>query len=149
MLFRSFLGGLSCTLYGALSKKGGRLFTASAFLAASVPIAMAEIINTDYGWYGAALVFLFFLADGSRTGAVAGLILFDAAKCASRHIGLPFDFNGFLNDAQHFGLLALPFILTASGKKGVGYKRSFFARYYFYIFYPLHMALLALLRRIL
>jgi hypothetical protein len=140
--FTLFLGGLSCVLYDGLMKNGGRLRVPMALAAAAAPIALAGILHTDYGWFGAALLFFFFVSDGNKTGEVLSVLFFDVALVALRNTY----FAGFMGDIEHYCLLSLPFILTASGKKGVREKKSFFGRYYFYIFYPLHMALLALVR---
>lgn len=140
--FTLFFGGLSCVLYDEIGKTGGRLSRFAALAAAAIPIALAGFLHTDYGWFGAALLFLLFLSGDNKPYAALSVFLFDAALCASRNVGL----TGFFGDIQHYCLLALPLILTASGKKGTTERKSFFGRYYFYIFYPLHMALLALIR---
>ncbi len=157
--FTLFLGGLSCVLYEEIRKTGGRLSRFAALAAAAVPVALAGVLHTDYGSFGAGLLFLLFLSGGNKPWAALSLLAFDAALCASRNATL----TGFFGDIQHFCLLALPLILTASGRRGIARKtgksadasplkprahaaKSFIARYYFYVFYPLHMALLALIR---
>lgn len=145
--FTLLLGGIACCVYDAFSKYGAAGRIAGVALA-SIPVIFAGILHTDYGLFGAGLLFLIFVSDGSRAGIALSVVLFDIALCSSRYIGQGFDLSGFAADIQHFCLLALPFILTASGQKGVREKKSFLGRYYFYIFYPAHMALLALISRV-
>lgn len=143
--FTLLFGGAACCIYGVFAKRG-RLSGAFGIALAIIPVALAGVFHTDYGLFGAALLFLLFLYGGSRAGIVLSVLIFDIALCTSRYIGQGFDFFSFAKDIQHFCLLALPFILTYSGEKGAKERKSFFGRYYFYIFYPVHMALLVLIR---
>lgn len=98
-----------------------------------------EIINVDYGWYGVAFIILFYLLKENRIKLVASLILINII----RFVLLYKTVELVPNAIQFLSLLTLPLIFMYDGKRGNGNK------YFFYLFYPLHLGLLYLLKEIL
>lgn len=106
-----------------------------------VPFALlAALCNTDYGWYGVAMVALFGLVRELPhrwlLTAVGMAVLSWALGSGSVMI------FGIAVPVQMFCLSALVPIGLYSGKK---ITRSKAAQWGFYLFYPLHMVLLRLL----
>lgn len=90
---------------------------------------LTQILTIDYGFWGVMTpVLVAFSLGKGKTGSklpvlmlAVGLLLLSA------------DMGG----NQHYSLLALPLLLLYSGKRG---KANL--KYFFYIFYPVHLALL-------
>lgn len=106
-----------------------------------IPFALAaELLCTDYGWVGVALVALFALTrelPGRWPILAAGMaILFLSIPSATRMI------FGIRVPIQIFGLAALVPIALYSGKKMTNNKAIQWA---FYLFYPVHLLILWLL----
>ena len=109
----------------------------------AIPFALAaELLHTDYGWEGVALVALFGLTremPGKWPVLIAGMaVLFLAIPSAARTI------LGIRVPIQMFGLGALVPIALYSGKK---LTKNKIAQWAFYLFYPVHLLLLFLIRR--
>ena len=87
-------------------------------------MAAAEILETDYGWTGIALILLLFLLrrQGWLRDLSAGLVLLTAGTI------------------ELVGWIAFPLFHLYNGRRG---RQS---KYFFYAFYPGHLALLWLLR---
>lgn len=106
-----------------------RFLWSVAFAAGVVAaIALDQVLTIDYGFWGVmtpVLVSFAFLREFPHWASVvmlgAGLLLLGA------------DMGGI----QHYGLLALPLLMLYSGKRG---KANL--KYFFYIFYPVHLAVL-------
>ena len=108
-----------------------------------VPIIAAVIIPVDYGAYGlATILFLYIMRSFRRTG----VILFIALNLTL----IPFE-----TTYQPLALLALPIILLhIDGKLTLGHSgekamHPLISRYFFYVYYPAHLLVLALIRTIL
>ena len=90
---------------------------------------LTHILTIDYGFWGIMIpVFVAFSLGKAKTGSklpvfmlLAGLVLLAA------------DLKGM----QYYALLAVPLLLLYSGKRG---KANL--KYFFYIFYPVHLAVL-------
>lgn len=101
----------------------------------------AEFLNTDYGGWGVALIGLFaFTADKPRKWLPQllgmGLIFYflDSYRVPLGPVRIPIQF---------FGLLAMLPIALYSGRKLTGSKA---VRWAFYLFYPVHLTALLLIR---
>lgn len=107
-----------------------------------IPFALAaEVLHTDYGWEGVALMALFGL-----TREMPGKWPILAAGMAVLFLSIPSTVKtilGFRVPIQLFGLAALVPIALHSGKKLTNNKA---AQWAFYLFYPVHLLLLWLIR---
>lgn len=103
-----------------------------------IPFALlAELLNTDYGWAGVALVALF---DLSRHMAPRNLIRFFAMVILFHNMGGKiFNFGNISVPMQVFGALSMVFIASYDGRKLTNSKA---AQWGFYLFYPVHMLVL-------
>lgn len=101
------------------------LFCAGFLLA----YGLTRIITIDYGFWGIMTpVFAALFPGKVKTGSkLPVLMLF---------VGLLF-LGADLGGIQHYALLAVPLLLLYSGKRG---KANL--KYFFYIFYPVHLAVL-------
>lgn len=98
----------------------------------------------DYGWQGVLTVVLFYLFREGRfakLGQLAGMTLLHVVLTEGQTLPWLFDLP-----LQSFALLALIPIWLYDGRKGRGGKLM---QYGAYLYYPLHMLLLVLLRRML
>ncbi|MCI9173687.1 MAG: hypothetical protein HFH49_01910 [Lachnospiraceae bacterium] len=101
----------------------------SSFLIFIAAMALAEILHTDYGAAGIVFILLFYLLYQYKTGKQA---VFAAAN-----------FLMYGTSVQAYaGLAAFP-MLFYNGTRGPSMK------YFFYVFYPLHLLILWLICRIM
>ena len=103
-----------------------------------LPFALlAELLNTDYGWAGVALVALF---DLSRYMAAQNVIRFFAMVVLFHFTGGKIFYFGSISvPMQVFGALSMVFIGAYDGRK---ITRSRAVQWGFYLFYPVHMVIL-------
>lgn len=130
MLFqRAQLNPLFMLAWGAAAVFFWRQGTAAGRLAAGVLLAASFWGRMSYGWYGVWTIFVFQFYHARRAGCFYG----QAALCA-------------LYCIQHGGSLQLlslfAFPLLGSGRR----LRRALPRYALYAFYPLHLAVLWLVR---
>ena len=100
---------------------------------------VGELINVDYGWYGIAFIIFFYLFKENRNKLVVSLVLINLLRFLLHFDG----YELIPNMLQLLALLSLPLIFLYNGKRGNGNK------YFFYLFYPIHLGLLYLLKEIL
>lgn len=129
-------------LLGALMILWGRK---SGSLLISFPVCFlaAEAMCTDYGGWGIAVIAVFAMTAnlaGTLFWHLAGLSLIFLAMGSYR-----VDILGLRLPIQLFGLLALIPIGLYSGRKATTSK---WVQWGFYLFYPVHMALLLLIKGI-
>lgn len=130
IMFTLLLGLLSITTYDKIKKKY-----------ISIPIciliiALGEILNVDYGWFGVCLVFIIYIFRNKKIilpfAYIILLILMfyqiEMLKWSKMYI-------------TYFICYFIPiiFMLLYNGKKGKKIK------YFFYVFYPIHMIILYLI----
>lgn len=124
VFFTLFLGLAAIAVLHKLRGKG----LAASFLAILFAAAMAyaaELLNTDYGWFGVAAVIIFYCLRNYRT---RGVIVFSLVL------------TGYSLMTGTIELFALPSgipIALYNGKKG---KWNW--KYFFYVFYPAHLLIL-------
>ncbi len=100
------------------------------FYIVSIFVALLSImIPMDYGIFAVLIVILSYFCKDKKWLMVPGMVAIAVAYLLIRKSTL-----------QMYMLFALPFILLYNGKKGKSLK------YYFYVFYPLHMLLIALIK---
>lgn len=112
-------------------KKGGRVLPLVLYAFA------AELLGTDYGGWGIALIWLFVITRGAplRWLEQLGGMAIISWEMISAKVWL----GGFSIPIQMFALLAMIPILLYSGKKASSSK---LLQWCFYLFYPLHLAVL-------
>ncbi len=157
VFFTLLLGLLAITVFEALERRGALL----ALLASVGVILVADLLKSDYGALGAALILGFHFAK--RKPLPTALLLscfslFDLARFYARFVGarLPF-FSYFVSVpptspipstwslVKIAALLALPLLLCYNGKKGYSPRAPWAAKLlqlFLYLFYPLHLLLL-------
>lgn len=107
---------------------------------------LANILGTDYTYWGVLLVFLFYLSDSDseikkKLSALPVLLLF-----AARNVIVDFLEGQVVSSwdkIQLFALLSCIPILFYNGRSGNGRLR-FVKKYFFYLFYPVHLLVLHL-----
>ncbi|MBQ3999444.1 MAG: TraX protein [Oscillospiraceae bacterium] len=112
-----------------LSRSGSFSSTVFALTASLLFGALAEAIHTDYGIFGVILVYIFYFFRSYPFLRLAAAALFVTATC--------------WNDLQMYCLPAFILLAAYNGRRGAGLK------YLFYSFYPVHLAVLALIDRFL
>lgn len=136
VFFTLFLGLLAVWAWDTLTlgraPDCGALRRAYALACVLILCAAAHALKTDYGAMGVALIFLLYLLrerpllrDLAALGALAGMIPFGS------------------HWVELLGALAFPLFHFYNGRRGRQVK------YFFYVFYPAHLLLLAALQRLL
>lgn len=142
-----FLGALTCYLF---ELKGWKklLFLFPLLFIVFTPKYI------EYGFYGVGMIFLFYLFKDSSFWKVVALVIWNFL-CLNVmpplfiHLQEIFTYvptNGLIPANmliyQQLSILAIPFILLYNGKRGYASK---FMKWFFYFFYPLHLALLQII----
>lgn len=121
----------------AFKKNKGPIFL--NYLAAISVCVLGELLNVDYGWYGIAMIIAFYIFKDKKMMLSTSIILLNILR-----FGYLLDKVDILhNSIQFISILSLPLIFAYNDKRGSGNK------YFFYLFYPIHLALLYLLKEIL
>lgn len=129
-----FFGLLAILLYDRFKAKSVWLSWA---LAATVAVT-AEITGADYGAYGVLYITVFYLTRENVNKMIPGVltlhVVFTVYGFAIRlsHARAVF----FYNPLQLYSLLAVPLIALYNRERG--YK----LKYFFYVFYPLHLIII-------
>ncbi len=128
-------------LFGQAARKLPKLWQKILLL---IPFAgAAELLNSDYGGYGVAMIALFLLTQDCprrQPLQLAGL----AALCLAMD-SYEVPVLGFSVPIELFAVLAMIPISLYSGRKVLASRG---VQWGFYLFYPLHLAVLALLRHL-
>ena len=95
---------------------------------------IAEILNTDYGFWGVLVLFTFYLFKNKKFATIASFCILCIIKYAYRLIVYGFNMPTFLLGI--FTIFPIIFIGLYNGKQGKKIK------YFLYLFYPVHLLLL-------
>ena len=129
-IFFTLLLGMAAIFFGEkLRKFTGNILP--GILLATIIAAIAELVNTDYGAYGVALIFtahLFF--DDIRKISLAWLVV--NLSCLLAFINI--------SPLQIYSIMALPTIALYNKQRGHG------SRWLFIVFYCLHIPILYLIQ---
>jgi TraX protein len=126
VFFTLFLGLLSIDIFKRYQQRNnislGLLFVLLIGL-------LADLLNTDYGLFGIAMIFSFYYFRNHFISILLSISIINFLMT-----GLKFDSIGSM--LQAFAISSLVFIYTYNGQKGLKLK------YIFYLFYPLHLLVL-------
>jgi len=136
-----FFGLLAVAFFDRLKNENIRL----AWSAAAVVAVLAEIVGADYGAYGVLYIVVFYLSRGNIgkmligiTGLHGAYVLYDIAVSLIR------TGNIFIaNYLQLYSILAIPLLIMYNNERGKN------AKYFFYVFYPLHLIVLYMIDMII
>lgn len=115
-----------------------------------IGMVAGNLLQVDYGEYGVMLVVLFWYYRKLTVGVVSSLLGF--AACFAAPVFMDILLNGARPEALAEMLLycgvflVLPLLLGYNGKRGGKNLPILLSKWGFYLFYPLHLALLFLLR---
>lgn len=130
VLFTLFLGLLAIT---AFDKSPNKIL---GFAGAGICIILGEFLNVDYGYWGVLVVFCFYLFKNNKLIMSFVFLLLVIAKYCNNFIASDFYYKYILLSLGTFSSI-IP-ILLYNGKQGPKLK------YFLYIFYPVHLAILGL-----
>lgn len=99
-------------------------------------IYLGELLNVDYGYWGVLLIFAFYILRTNKVLMLLGFATIVMLKYIP--ILIQSNFNYIHMYLAIFTFLAIIPILLYNGKQGLK------AKYLLYIFYPLHLAILAI-----
>lgn len=132
VIFTLLFGLISIALYDKILKINlgvSKIFNKIIGITLAIIIAsICKLLNTDYGFYGVFLTFMFYLFKDSKIKTLIGFILLTV-----------FHFLPSINTSLvclTFTILSIIPILLYNKKEGIKLK------YFFYIFYPLHLSIL-------
>lgn len=104
-------------------------------LSVTTMMAIAHFTKCDYGWYGVAIIFLFYLFKENKLWMNLSFIVVTAVKYLQYYFMAPSMVYSYIY--MFLGVCSsLLFINLYNGKKGPGMK------YFLYIFYPAHLLIL-------
>lgn len=109
-----------------------------AFMSIALVGFLAEFLKTDYGCYGVFIIFLFYVAKNNKVLTTVGFTILTSILYIPRI--LSYGFNNVIIFQYVFTLLSLIPILLYNNKQGKKVK------YLIYIFYPIHLIILYILR---
>lgn len=127
VLFTLIIGLMMlCAIERTLLPMNKTLWLVAAF-------AIAFFLRSDYTFYGVALIYIFYHFRERRD---VGCLVFAVMSLVSGRI-------------QSTAILAVPFILLYDGRKGPKLADSKICKYGFYLFYPLHVIIIDVLKMLL
>lgn len=144
VFFTLFLGLLSIYLYDYIEKMFKKLNKNNlqkhyidkliGFIVVLLIAYIANLLNTDYGFWGVIIVFIFYLFKKDKLAMIISFI----TLCALRY-GIQIIQGGYNTPTLLLGIftaLSIIFISLYNGKQGKKIK------YLLYFFYPIHLLLL-------
>ena len=140
MFFTLFLGLLSIYLYDHIQKQDSADSIISKIFGIVIVLLIsyvAELLHTDYGYWGVLLVFIFYLFKSNKLLMTISFFALCILKYIVSYINS--GFNLIFVVLALFTFLPIIFINSYNGKQGPKVK------YLLYVFYPVHLLILALL----
>ncbi|MBU3101316.1 MULTISPECIES: TraX family protein [Clostridium] len=105
---------------------------------------IAETFNTDYGFYGVAIILSFYIFRDNKVKILISQVIVYLVFNASEILLYVFEIQGKSMNPSWFiqilSILSLIFIFKYNGKKGKDLK------YAFYVFYPMHLLILGVIK---
>ena len=143
VIFTLFLGLVAIIIYDKYNKFVG-VFSAIIFG------IIAHFLNSDYSFYGVGITFLFYVFNKNKcllaiSFIIATLMQYSYLILGYYNYGFEFLKNVFITYLPYFicTIFSIIIILCYNKKKGPSTK------YFFYLFYPLHMILIYILSFVL
>lgn len=129
-----FLGLAAISLYNKLKEK----HIAYSWLAVTAMAVIAQIIGADYGAYGVLFIIVFYIAERNTIRILIGWIILHTMYAAYEVFSsyMASSVIAFPHSIQLYSLLSIGVIALYNGERGRKMK------YFFYLFYPLHMVVL-------
>lgn len=94
--------------------------------------ALGLLLNVDYSWYGVIMIMLFFIFRNKFIPLTISIIILNILFLLTGS-------GSMWSYIQLISIFSLIFVYMYNGKRGSGHK------YFFYIFYPLHLVILYLI----
>ena len=136
IFFTFFLGLLSLFIYDKCKNK------LLGFLFVIFSSIIGELIHVDYGAFGILIIFTFYFFKDKKIPMAISTIILCFAKYIPNILKIPNLYLHYLYCGL-FTSLSLVFILLYNKKEGPK------AKYFFYIFYPLHLLILYFINMVL
>lgn len=127
IFFTLFLGLLAIALYDYFKEKNNYLLSNISVLILAI---LATALNTDYGYYGVFLIFLFYYFRNNFLGASISIIVLNLVFCTQIAMKYYYSISMYV---QCLSCLSLFIIYFYNKKRGPRMK------YFFYLYYPLHL----------
>lgn len=131
VFFTLILGLLCITIYDKSKNKS------LGILLVLLLMILSELLKCDYGYYGIVLTFLFYLFKNKKSYMNISVTFLIIVKYFIDYINKPHIYQIYLAIGT---ILSLLFINLYNNKKGKNIK------YLLYIFYPLHLIILSILK---
>ena len=149
VMFTFCLGIIMMMLLEKAKKKSRTVFIIAVVITLPVSFLLGFVTFVDYFGYGLWTVLIFYLFRNVKYGRIAelaGIVCINWFMIGGLVFNVPFFGHMIGIPEQGLAILALIPIWLYNGEKGCSGK---WAKYFFYIFYPAHMLMLALLNRII
>ena len=135
IFFTLILGLLSITFYETIKNKYSNKIL--SIIPVLFFVTLSQILNCDYGWFGVTIIFLFHIFKENKLMMNISILIVIIMKYLINYIQVPHIYQLYLMIGTASSLL---FINLYNNKKGKNIK------YLLYIFYPLHLIILALIK---
>ncbi len=141
VMFTLALGVIACYGYQTLKNKGRKYL---GFVVPVICCIVAYLLQTDYHFYGVLGIFLLYMTQDhkKRLLVLTGLVLLVIGDfTCSDILGYGFDLMMLPVYLIHlaFAFLSVPLLAAYKGNRGKKLK------YFFYLYYPIHISVLVLL----
>ncbi len=152
IMFTLLLGLVAITSYDKVKNKW------LGFLGTVIAIAVGELINVDYGWYGVATCFVIYLFRKKNVRLVISfsalvIVYYSIRLMQSMHENNIYGFSNFIYNyykvvlwSTVFSILPITVTFLYNGEKG---KSSKFIKYFYYWFYPAQCLIVYILAQVL
>lgn len=145
VFFTLLIGLIAIVIFDELKEKN-KIMAGASILILSV---FALYLRTDYDLFGVLMIFVFYLFKDDFSQAIFYIIYINALLVLGSWSADNFRSNPW-NFIQGAAPLSLILIKHYNGKKGgERIKNQVIHKYFFYIFYPLHLLILALINYLL
>jgi len=143
VLFTLLFGLIAITIYDRADKRFFKI------LGLVIPVVIATLFSFDGSFLAILLIFIFYKYRGNfKAQAINMVLMYFALEFA---IYYPLLTNGMtISDStmwiQSFALMSLPLLYRYNGQRGKAIINPTFSKYLFYVFYPLHITILLMIK---
>jgi len=132
--FTLSLGFISLMIIDRIKANRRNIFN---YIGIILVLAIAKVIGVDYGIYGVLSIMIFYIFRGNKPLLILSFLLLPATMINPQHMS-------FDPIYQCFAVLSIPIILGLKDKELS--KNIKVPRWFFYVFYPLHITILWIIR---